>query len=595
MQFKEVVNFVSVPELKTRVEKFPVQGSIPPRKADMITFALKLSTSATSLSEYWNTLDASEKRALQESVHTHNGYLNEAFYAAKYKHSHPELVLRGYYSSVADGAKLIACFYPKRKHGLPEIIPDEILASLKAVVPTPEEYRIDITEQLPANIKLKTTRETDEAEVVEYIGGQRSETELHALLNLIKQRAIKVSEKTGNPSKAQINKLTGVVQDYYDADSDSEDHFLGGIKIHGWLQILQSASWIMVKKGVLHIRESKFNYGQAAHEILSALFKDWLHLSEQDELSRINHIKGQSGKGKKYLTKPTLRRQCIEATLTQCPIDQWIHIDEFLDLMVINKSNCPVSLDPEHFYINDSNYGRLYENDLPWSRYNFCVLMEYIATLGIIDIAFSNPDHVRDDHIESCGWIDLYSLSRYDGLQYIRLTKLGAWMVGQTDSYTPAKTQHVTTATVIPNGRLHFQSTPHSNEALFLSTYADEISPDSWQLSPEKMIAYLETGGELKQLQAFISERDPQPFLPNDVESLFAKLEQNKQAVLSEGEVLLLTCESKEVAKHIAEAPELKVWCKRVGETQLIIPVNKENLFRKTIHQLHYAMPVSKS
>lgn len=595
MQFKEVVNFVSVPELKRRVEKFPVRGSIPSRKAEMISFALKLSTSSTSLSDYWDTLNTKEKNALQEAVHTHDGILDEEYYFARYKQPHPTLTRQGYYASPDEDARLLTCFYPRQRYGLPEIIPDEILTSLKQVVPKPEKYFINISEELPTTIILNTVRRTDKAEVREYLSCQYSETELHALLNLIKQCAVKVSEKTGNPSKAQISKLATIVKDYYDADSESEDHVLQGIKILGWLQILRSASWITVKNGVLHIRESKFNYGQPTHEVLSGLFKDWLQKSEQDELSRINHIKGQSGKGKKYLTKLTLRRESIAKTLARCPVDKWIAVDEFLDLIVINKNFFPVSVRPDHFYIGDAHYGRIYDNNLPWTRYNLCLLMEYMTTLGIIDIAYSNPDFVRDDLSGNWGTTDMSSLSRYDGLQYIRLTRLGAWIVGQSDSYTPAKLQEVTTANVMSDGRLHFQSMPQSNETLFLSTYANEISSKSWQLCQEKMISYLETGSDLDDLLAFISERDPQPFLPDEIESLFKKLQQNKQAVVSGGKVLLLTCSSKKVAQQISDTPELTTWCQRVGNTQLIIPINKENLFRKIIHQLHYAMPVSKN
>lgn len=595
MQFKEVVNFVSVPELKNRVEKFPVRGSIPTRKAELTSFALKLSTSGTSLLEYWDTLDTSEKRALQEAVHTHDGFLDEEFFVAKYKQPHPKLVRQGYYASAADDARLLTCFYPRQRYGLPEIIPEEILSSLKKVLPRPEEYGIDTTEKLPTTIKLHTVRGTDEARLTEYLSSQYSEIELHALINLVKQRAIKISEKTGNPSKAQINKLTAVVTDYYDADSNSEDHVVEGIKIHGWLQILRAASWINVKNGVLHIRESKYNYGQAAHEVLSVLFNDWLQKSEQDELSRINHIKGQSGKGKKYLTELTLRRKSIAATLARCPVEKWIAVDEFLDLIVINKNFVPVSVRPDNFYIGDAHYGRIYDNNLPWTRYNLCLLMEYIATLGIIDIAYADPDYVRGDLSDDWGSTDMGSLSRYDGLQYIRLTKLGAWIVGQSDSYVPSKLEEVTKANMMPDGRLCFQNLPQSKETLFLSTYANEISPNSWQLCQEKMISYLETGSELNDLQAFIAERDPQPFLPDEIESLFKKLQKNKQAVVSEGKVLLLTCSSKKVAQQISDIPELKAWCKRLGDTQLIIPINKENLFRKTIHQLHYAMPVSKT
>lgn len=594
MKFNELVNFVSVPDLKKRVEKFPLARKIPTRKAEMAALALNLSTSAESLSAYWETLNLYEKQALQESVHTHDGKAYEAFYLAKYKTEHPPFRDDYYNRSDSHSKRLSACFYPNRRNGGAKEIPDEILASLKKVVPEPEKYDVATLDTLPKATTPKILAKSYSCEMMVYVSSQQSEAEVHALLNLVKQRAIKVSEKTGNPSKSQINTLLSVVKDYYPDDSKSEEHVMAGIKVHGWLQIFRSASWITEKGGVLQIKESKFTYGQATHEILFGLFKDWLAQSEQDELIRINQIKGQTGKGKKYLTEPTLRRQCVADTLAQCPTEKWIEVDEFLDLLVINNCYCPVSLAPEYLYICDAHYGQLYNNNLLWSRYNLCLLMEYIATLGIIDIAFDLPEYVRNDHEESWGSTEMAALSRYDGLQYIKLTALGAYLVEQTQNYTPSEVQQITTASVMADGRIHFKQPPQISETLFLSTYANQMTTDSWQLCVEKMISYLETGGDLDDLMAFITERDPQPFLPEEVETLFKKLQQNKQAVVSEGKALLLTCASKKIAKHIANMPELRSWCKLAGDQQLVIPVNKANLFRKTIHQAHYAMPVSK-
>ena len=49
-----------------------------------------------------------------------------------------------------------------------------------------------------------------------------------------------------------------------------------------------------------------------------------------DELSRIECVKGQTGKGKRGLTAVASRREAIAATLAECPVQQWISADELM-------------------------------------------------------------------------------------------------------------------------------------------------------------------------------------------------------------------------------------------------------------------------
>ena len=59
-------------------------------------------------------------------------------------------------------------------------------------------------------------------------------------------------------------------------------------------------------------------------------------------------------------------------------------------------------------------------------RYALCVLFEYAATLGVIDVAYTGPRGARDDYRELWGADRYDSLSRYDGLAAVRVNDLGA-------------------------------------------------------------------------------------------------------------------------------------------------------------------------
>ena len=55
------------------------------------------------------------------------------------------------------------------------------------------------------------------------------------------------------------------------------------------------------------------------------------------------------------------------------------------------------------------------------------MLFEYAGTLGLIDLDYIHPGGARDDYRGNWGGDFLDALSRYDGLQSIRLNPLGAY------------------------------------------------------------------------------------------------------------------------------------------------------------------------
>jgi hypothetical protein len=81
-------------------------------------------------------------------------------------------------------------------------------------------------------------------------------------------------------------------------------------------------------------------------------------------------------------------------------------------------------------YVIDSYHGSLGHAgqrawDLVEGRYALCVLFEYAATAGLIDVAYADPRGARQDYRALWGAGQLSCLSRYDGLVAIRVNDLG--------------------------------------------------------------------------------------------------------------------------------------------------------------------------
>ncbi|WP_434616073.1 hypothetical protein [Arthrobacter sp. A5] len=60
------------------------------------------------------------------------------------------------------------------------------------------------------------------------------------------------------------------------------------------------------------------------------------------------------------------------------------------------------------------------------------MLSEFAATLGLIDVRYTDPEGARDDFRDRWGADDMPYLSRYDGLAAIRLNPIGGFSLGMT-------------------------------------------------------------------------------------------------------------------------------------------------------------------
>lgn len=125
-------------------------------------------------------------------------------------------------------------------------------------------------------------------------------------------------------------------------------------------------------------------------------------------------------------------------------------------------------------YISDPQYGSLgYAGFHNWTllegRYTLAVLFEYAATLGLIDIAYTDPAGAREDFRENWGTDDLESLSRYDGLRAIRITARGAYVLGLVE-HTPSETAKTARSIkVLPNHDLVALGELHLGDRMTLS------------------------------------------------------------------------------------------------------------------------------
>jgi len=330
-------------------------------------------------------------------------------------------------------------------------------------------------------------------------------------------------------------------------------------------------------------------------ETLKALYVRWRTKGMLDEYRRVDLVKGQTGKGRRT-TAASVRRMVIEAALTVCPLAAWIELDQFFRYMQSMGYDFDVTYDAWRLYVGDSQYGSLgyagYGSfEVLEGRYLLVYLFEYLATLGLIDVAYVPPYHTRNDFCGMWGTDYLEFFSRYDGLLYFRLNPPGAYCLDLCDEYRPAPLEGaaplltVDEDLVIPSLR---EAEPA--ERLILDQYAQQLSAETWRLSAEAMLDTMAAGNDPQLFCDFLHQHVADS-LPAEAEEFLAAAIERLSALTDTGPARLIRCSSPVLAEMFANDSATQSHCPFAGGSMLAVPENKDKAFRTGLRRLGYVFP----
>ena len=334
---------------------------------------------------------------------------------------------------------------------------------------------------------------------------------------------------------------------------------------------------------------------QPAQATLRHLWESWCGSSLLDEFNRVEDIKGQlRGKGRRGMTAVADRRDVVAEALCACPVGCWVEFEDFGRFMRAASLDFRVTDDPWELYIGDAGYGSLgYEGSNEWEilegRYLRCLLFEYAATLGLVDVAFIPPEDAQDDFRRMWGTDNLAYLSRYDGLMYFRLNDLGAYCLGLAEDYEPPDATERTALTVFPDRRVVMDGTPSDEECFVLETYANQEEGATWRLDGERILLALEAGSDVDELRSFLAARDDQP-LPETVEGFLQRLSRGADALKMRGEAFLIECADAGVAEALMADSRIAKICLRAGERHVVVRAKSERAFRSAARAMGFGL-----
>jgi hypothetical protein len=246
-------------------------------------------------------------------------------------------------------------------------------------------------------------------------------------------------------------------------------------------------------------------------------------------------------------------------------------------------------------YICEAGYGSLgYDGHGGWNilqaRYALCLLFEYAATLGLIDVAYVPPAGARPDFHDHWGADGLEYLSRYDGLEYLRLTALGAWCLGVTDAYEPPRIEVAPAFTILPNLELAVMGTALTYaDRLALERYAEQTSDRVWRLRRDKLLAAIEQGEAVADVREFLASRTAIP-IPASVTSLLEEVAERTERLVDRGPMRVIDCADPALVALLANDSKTRALCIAAGDDRLLVPTACEPAFRRAVRKLGYAV-----
>src|SRR5580693_1679294 len=258
---------------------------------------------------------------------------------------------------------------------------------------------------------------------------------LISVLELVADGQVRYSASTRRPAAATVKLVEDVLVagDFYDSGEP--------IAAFAWPLLIQVGGLARLAGPRLDLSpRGRAALARPSYETLGALWARWLSSVSTDELARIEAIKGQRKPG--TLTSAITRRAAVAVALAALQPGAWTGAGKLLASLRAQEPPLVAARSLRalwRLYVVDSYFGSLGDAgsrtwDLVEGRYALCVLFEYAATLGLIDVAYTAPRGARGDYRALWGADQLSCLSRYDGLSAVRVNELGAAVLHDPDA-----------------------------------------------------------------------------------------------------------------------------------------------------------------
>ena len=585
--FKSQLDPINGDRLKAMAKNLGVFEKTHTKKSDFINSIERFMRLHPN--EFIQTLSEPEKKLLSEIVYS--GKVPGFFqFQAKYGQPFPSLNI---YSSDRTLSLLVCFISHEDEHFSKPLISPELAAAYKSLLPPPAEIRAKVLTEPPETY--------DERPVQVFSGERHIAAELCRVLRLVHAGKIKVTESSRRPTDSGTRILSGALlqPDFAleppKAEIDRYTETAGAVRAHAWGVLVQQCGWAKPRVGCLNLTAS----GQ---DILSAFtpgkFRDGVNLflkdNAFDELHRVNHIRGQTGNAKRWISPAGERRTSFEDHLDAWPVGEWLHFDEAYRLIQAAGGSLDIfESDRGMLYIGDAQYGTIYDETELSRQFLRVLLMESLATLGLVDIAWVYP-HELWPEFEDCYGRDAHSfVGRYDGLQAVRLNALGAYCFGINETYDFVPAEEAKKFHLLANHELTAIDTPDVADLAFLELIAKQKNERVWQLDQTTILLSMEQGTRPSDIRDFLSNSSRQG-IPANIDKWLEDLFEKAFACRKSERAVLLEWRDPVQALLVANSSGTGKLCQHAGENRIVVADRHLAAFSREARKMGFIIPCSK-
>ncbi|MFP4173527.1 MAG: hypothetical protein ACLFV4_11510 [Candidatus Hydrogenedentota bacterium] len=491
-------------------------------------------------------------------------------------------------------------------------IPPDLAASLRQRLTPPSPARLVVVDELPAEVpafpdlRLEFADEfTDEYPDSYPLSvahrARDAGRELHIILRMVEEGQVAITQKTKQitaASQRALGKAIGV--DRAAKNADRFDSFMMDQWVSMWLDVLGTRGLVGARKTRLYLtKEGQQLRDEKFSDSIRKLWENWANHYPYDDIERVARIRSliRGAWRGVSMTAVAERRHGVAQVVAACPVGEWVEIDSFLRYFAGEFPHFTLGYEVRTGF---SRFARPeFENEpsgydwrLVEGRYIMGLIAGYFATLGLVDVAYTDPQWARNDYQEHFFIGARNYLSIFEGLRAFRLNTLGAYVFGVTDTYEHEAYRGATPLRVLATHEIIVNDSYALDPAdeLFLERIAKPSGDHTWRLDKKNLIEAIEDGVTKEDAVEFLKSRSETP-LPDNVAQHLDDVFLRANLLQSDGPAEVYTVADEHTALLIAHDKAMRDKCFLADGNRLVVPANKVKPFRRALNKLGYAFP----
>lgn len=579
----QVLGLYTVPQLSVLQAVAPAPDTGTTKAARIASLCGAMT--GDSLRSVWERLSEPQKAAVSMAVYARDGHFDARAFKKRHGAAPDFGEVHLGFSALANPTRL--CLFIHGEH-----VPTDLRRELMTFVPKPPAVELPSSEQAPETAEVLVERSGNKPTRTRVVVAETEAAalaELREVLEVVGTGRVRLTGSGGQASAEGLRAI-GAVLAAPDFFKLLEKKGARPVRPLAWATLLVGAGLACPRQGRLALTAR----GSAAlrrppAEVVREVWRAWCTEAQFDELERLEGIRGR-GALSPPIVPPFVRRALVSDALRMAPVGRWVRVDDFfdafreagLDFRVIDE---PWRLSIEGF--DDIPLDCLRDHDR-WlvlqGRNILVMLFEHLATLGLVDLAFTAPDGARAEVPQDA---ERSFLSRYDGLRAFRLTPLGAWCLGMVADYAREPAPQAARMRLEPGLVLVIDGEPSRAERTMFEAWCQESPAGRWQLDRQRILESLAGGQRLDDLRSFLAARLGGT-LPAEISRFLDDCEERSRACSALGAAVLLECASEEVAALAVQDPRTRGLCVPAGPRRLVVLQDRLRAFRKALRAIGY-------